>query len=63
MNPLVAWLTRPFTRTGVAKAHLEQSRKERPAVQELGRDIERLHNENHITAKVHNAIRGAKDKP
>jgi hypothetical protein len=54
-------LTKPFTGTGVARAALDESRSERPRVTELARDLRALEEENHITAKVHDAARGRPD--
>lgn len=63
---LAQWLGRrirsPWSGVAKARAALEESRSEQPAVRELAEDLNRIHQENHITARVHRAMRGGRDQ-
>jgi hypothetical protein len=58
---LKAWLRRPV-RPGLAeaKAQLEQSKSEQVQSHRLAVEVARLHQENRITARVHQAFRGGR---
>lgn len=59
MISLREWLRRPF-RPGLAeaKAQLEASKAAQVQSRRLVDEVRRLHQENRITARVHNAMRG-----
>lgn len=50
--------TIPDNRLDEARRELELSQADVPQVRELAADLERLHRENHITQRVHQAMRG-----
>lgn len=58
MNTVTRWLVRPWTRIRRAKDELAKSRADQPAVAQLGRDLQRIDRENHVTARIHRAARG-----
>jgi len=57
MNAVLRWITRPWAGVRVARAELEKSQADRPAVRILADDLDRIHRE-HIAARIHRAMRG-----
>jgi hypothetical protein len=58
MTWLPRWLTRPITGPREARRHLEQAEADRDDVRELAAELRRHRAENHITSRVHRAMRG-----
>jgi hypothetical protein len=59
---LVSWFGRPFYRTQEAKRALVESQSEVPRVRRLASDLRAIESENHITDRVHRAMRGGSDR-
>lgn len=55
---LVSWIGRPFHGTARAKRELAGSEADVPRVTKLAADLRRIERENHITERVHRAMRG-----
>ena len=54
------WLHHPLSGVREAKKHLASSEVNRAEMREITEDIRQLREENHITARVHAAMRGGR---
>lgn len=62
MNDLLEWIVRPWRQTKEAEEAYESSKAERVQVAALAEDLRRIHEENHITARIHAGFRGDADR-
>lgn len=58
MNAVLRFITRPWAGVQHARAELEKSEQDRPRVRELGDDLHRIDQENHIAQRLHRGMRG-----
>lgn len=55
---IVSWLGKPFHGVQEAKRELGYSQDDVPRVNRLANELRRIEKENHITQRVHRAMRG-----
>jgi transposase-like protein len=60
MTNLIDWLKSPWSNLSEARRHLAESEAEKEEVQQLAKDLRKIYEENHITAKMHAAFRGGR---
>jgi hypothetical protein len=58
VNAVLRFITRPWAGVRHARTELAKSEQDRPRVRELGADLHRIDQENHIAQRLHRGMRG-----
>lgn len=58
---VLRWLARPWLGVREARRHLASSQADQAEVRELAADMRQIREENHISARVHAAMRGGRE--